>query len=219
MSINEKTCLSRMLHEEKGVKVERHTASEECGNGTSKRTRYCSYYGTRLCQPLGPKETHKILQKEFFSKEGMKLPPKGVVTQGGKAPLKELTLSDREESMVVVKRVKLGRGCDPKGCQYIAVEEGGRSRTVPREVEETQGKPVGTTWFASGRSARGPQYSSSTAPADCLFAHRLPKCRKVHSPRSNLQAPSAYSPHRHTVEKQFVSRHGQVVGTATREED
>ena len=197
MSENEKTCLSCMLREGKGVKVERRTASEECGNGTSGRTRYCSYYGTRLCQPLGPKETCKISQKEVFSKEGMKLPRKGIVTPGGKSPLKELTLSDREESMVVAKRVKLGRGCDPKGCQYVAVEEGGRSRTMPWEVEGTQGKPVGTTWLASGRSARGPQYGSSIAAGDCLFAHRLPKRREVCSPRSNLQAPPAHGPHTH----------------------
>ena len=90
---------------------------------------------------------------------------------------------------------------------------------MPQEVEGTQGKPEGTMWLAMGWSARGPQYGSSVAPADCLFAYRLPKCREVYSPQSNLQAPSAYSLHRHTVEKQFVSRHGQVVGTATREED
>ena len=90
---------------------------------------------------------------------------------------------------------------------------------MPQEVEGTQGKPGGTTWLASGWSARGPQYGSSVAPADCLFAHRLPKCREIRSLRSNLQVPPAHGPHTHTVEKQFVSRHGQVVGTATREED
>ena len=136
VSINEKTCLSRMLHEGKGVKVERRTPSEECGNSTSGRMRYCLYYGTRLCEPLGLKETCKISQKEVFSKEGMKLPSKGIMTPGGKSPLKELTLSNREESMVVSKRVKLGRAVTERGANMSQLRREGEGAPCHRKLRE-----------------------------------------------------------------------------------
>ena len=87
-----------------------------------------------------------------MSNEGLGTPRRGVTTPVDKPPLKEAVLISDRESIVAIKKARLGTNVDTRGYMDAMVGSGRGRCVMPRETE-----PVGRVKPTLGKLVKCPQ--------------------------------------------------------------